>query len=248
MTSPFPSGSTSPDTTPWSSSAILPDSANFFSEEGTHSPSEGGGAAAWGEGKAGAGGKTAVCAPAAPAGVGIAGGETGGGTGVGGGEVLTAVFTPKIFSEMSEARSPSRGMISSNVAAATKKAPAVCPVERSDTVTSMLFPAPSFATVPFSKRGRPPFFATSSADFSPGGSRRTSAPASAIRREERRRGRMSTVCRISSEGPRTANGAIAIRRGYSAAQATEETAGRPANRRNNKGHVAFLLRPHPISG
>src|SRR3989304_928826 len=46
MTSPFPSGSMSPDTTPWSSSAILPDSAIFFNEEGTHSSLESRGTAA----------------------------------------------------------------------------------------------------------------------------------------------------------------------------------------------------------
>src|SRR4030067_246457 len=102
MISPFPSASTSPATTPCSSSAILPDSATFLREEGTHSAPEAGGAAAGG-GAAGTGaetegnGATAASAPAVAV-CGAAAAEGTGGAPRGGREYRTAAFTPNTLS------------------------------------------------------------------------------------------------------------------------------------------------------
>ena len=118
-------------------------------------------------------------------------------------------------------------MMSSSVAATAKNAPAGLPVSRSVTVVSTLYPLPSLETVPWSSSGTFASLAVASGD-APAGRSTTSAPASAIRREARRRGRTETVPPMSSF-VRDANGAMATRREYPAAAAgtgntrTEET-------------------------
>ena len=96
--------------------------------------------------------------------------------------------------------------------------PGVLPVSRSVAVASMLYPFPSLETVPWSRRGTFASFAAASGGFPPAGRSTTSAPASAIRREASRRGRTETVAPISSF-VRDANGAMAMRREYPAADA-----------------------------
>src|SRR5512139_1638732 len=223
-TSPFPSASTSPATTPWISSAILSDFPTCFRVEGIHPSATVAGAGAWG----GAGGAATAGDVALPAGApytatpppagGAAGAAAGGG---GGGETARiAPWTPKIFSAISPDRTPSWGMMSSSVAATAKNAPADAPVARSVTVVSMLYPFPSLDTVPWSRRGYFASFAASRGTFPSGGRRRTSAPASAIRRDAMSRGRTATVEPMSSFVS-DAKGATAIRRGYPAADAVE---------------------------
>src|SRR5512134_183722 len=217
-TSPSPAASTSPATTPFTSSAILSDCPIFFREDGAHPSATVEGAGG------GGGGDGAATAAAAPAGrvvtaAVLAGGVVWTGAAAGGGAGETARIapcTPNSFSAISPDRTPSWGMISSSVAAAAKNAPADAPVAKSVTVVSMLYPFPSLDTVPWRRRGYFASFAASSGGFPPGERRRTSAPASAIRREDRRRGRTATVESISSFARET-NGATATRRGYPAA-------------------------------
>src|SRR5512139_504083 len=226
-TSPFPSASTSPATTPWASSAILSDCPTFFREDGTHPSatvvSTGAGGCG---GVAGAATGTAAAAPAAGravTGEAPAGDATRAAGGGGGETARIAPCTPNSFSAISPDRTPSWGMMSSSVAAAVKNAPADPPVARSVTVVSMLYPFPSLETVPWSRRGYLAAFAASPGAFPSGGRRRTSAPASAIRREARRRGRTATVEPMSSFVSET-KGATATRRGYPAADAVENGA------------------------
>src|SRR5512139_2436405 len=222
--SPFPSASTSPATTPWTSSAILSDFPTCFRVEGIHPSAavvrEGGGG---GAGVAGAAADAALPAgtpytATPPPAAGAAGAATGGG---GAGETARiAPWTPKSFSAISPESRPRWRMMSSSVAATAKNAPADAPVVRSVTVVSMLYPFPSLETVPWSRRGYFASFAASCGTFPSGGRRRTSAPASAIRRDAMSRGRTATVEPMSSFVS-DAKGATAIRRGYPAADTVE---------------------------
>ena len=213
----LPWASVSTVTTPYNASRILPDCPTAFMEDGLHPPASVVGTGAGGEAVAGA-----ACVEGADGTPPITGDAVGIGVwtaaGGAGDTARIAPWTSKSFSAISPESTPSCAMMSSSVAAAVKNAPALLPVDRSVTVTSMLYPFPSLETVPWIRRGYFASRAASSGDFPPAGSSKTSAPASAIRREARRRGRTETVPPISSF-VRDANGAMAMRREYPAADA-----------------------------